>query len=139
MAKHLSKHEVGKIVNLILNWRGGKLTWNAICEAARPAVGKVPTRQSLTAHHEIAEAYKAAKADLKGGRRKMPHPSSLEAAANHIANLERQMKEQLEVIRRYKQQFTVWSYNAFTHGVNEQLLNTPLPEINRERSDGATR
>ena len=41
--------------------------------------------------------------------------------------------------RRYKQQFVIWQYNAYKHGMTEHQLNAQLTKIDRERSDGEKR
>jgi len=139
LAKHLNKRDIQSIVHLIRGWQEYKLTWPAICEAAEPLIGKLPTRQSLNAHEAILEAYKAKKDALKGKGPKRPRPASLQAAASRIGNLEAELEELKEQVRHYKQQFTIWQYNAYKHGVKESQLNQPLPKIDRERSDGQKR
>jgi len=32
------------------------------------------------------------------------------------------------------EQFVVWQYNAYKHGIKEHQLNAPLPRIDRERT-----
>lgn len=56
MAKHLDNRDINAIVNLIRGWQEPKLSWSAICEAAEPLVGKLPSRQSLNAHEAIVTA-----------------------------------------------------------------------------------
>ncbi len=139
MAKHLNKRDVEAIVNLIRGWSNNKLTWEAICHAAEPLVGKKPTRQSLSTHEAIVTAYKSAKASVKKGESRNTRPPSLKIAADRIMNLERQVAELKEQNREYKQLFAIWQYNAYKYGLREHQLNEALPKIDRERSDGAKR
>lgn len=139
MAKHLNKHDILAIVNLIRGWEEPKLTWSAICEEAEPLIGKLPTRQSLNAHEAITTAYQAKKDTLKGSVPKKPRPASLNAAASRIANLEAELAEVKEQNRKYKQMFIIWQYNAYKNGIKESQLNMPLPKIDRERSDNEKR
>ncbi|MEJ0764191.1 hypothetical protein WDU34_25310, partial [Klebsiella pneumoniae] len=120
-------------------WQETKLSWSAICEAAEPLVGKLPSRQSLNAHEAIVIAYQTKKEALKGLGPKNPRPASLNIAAARIVNLESEIKELKEENRRYKQQFVIWQYNAYKHGMTEHQLNAPLTKIDRERSDGEKR
>ena len=136
MAKHLNHRDVQAIVNLIHGWSGGKLTWDAICEAAEPLVGKKPTRQSLSSHEEISNAYKVVKKGLKNAGPQKRLPGSLKLAADRIAKLERELARMKEENRALKQKFVVWQYNAYKHGIKEYQINQSLPEIDRERSDG---
>ena len=138
LAKHLTDRDVAAIVNLIHGWGRRKLTWDAICDAAEPLVGKKPTRQSLTAHDAIATAYKVVKKGIKEHGPKDPRPISLKSAADRIAKLEREVEQLKEENRSYKQQFILWQYNAYKYGLKEHQLKEPLPRIDRERSDGLT-
>jgi len=139
LAKHLENKDILAIVNLIRGWPEEKLTWSAICKAAEPLVGKLPTRQSLNAHEAIVTAYQAKKEALKGRGTQKPRPASLNIAAARIANLESEIVELKEENRRYKQQFVIWQYNAYKHGMKEHQLNVSMPKIDRERSDGEKR
>lgn len=139
MAKHLENRDINAIVNLIRGWSGEKLTWLAICEAAESLVGKLPSRQSLNLHEAIVCAYQTKKEALKGRGQKKPRPASLGIAAARIANLESEIEELKEENRRYKQQFVIWQYNAYKHGMKEFQLNEQMPRIDRERSDGEKR
>ena len=138
MAKHLTPHDVVAIVDLIHGWEGSKLTWDAICDAAEPLVGKKPTRQSLTAHNAIATAYMVVKKGVKERGPRNPRPVSLKSASERIAKLEREIEQLKEENRAYKQQFVLWQYNAYKYGLKDHQLMEPLPKIDRERSDGRT-
>jgi hypothetical protein len=139
LAKHLDNKDIQAIVNLIRGWPNEKLTWPAICDAAEPMVGKLPTRQSLNTHEAIVTAYQIKKDALKGKGHKKPRPASLNIAADRIAKLASEIEELKEINRRYKQQFVIWQYNAYKHGMKEHQLNASLPKIDRERSDGEKR
>lgn len=139
MARHLNTRDVEAIVSLIQGWSSAKLTWDAICEAAEPLVGKKPTRQSLNSHKVIVLAYQVVKKELKDAGPKNPRPGSLKSAADRIAKLERERDQLKEENRAYKQQFIVWQYNAYKNGLKEYQLNAPLPQIDRERTDGEKR
>lgn len=139
MAKHLSRSDIQKVVNLIREWDEQKITWPAICEVVEPHIGRRPTRQTLNAHEAIVEAYQAKKAALKNEGVAKRRPASLTIAASRIANLEAEVRELKEQNRLYKQMFTVWQYNAYKRGLSESQLNEPLPRVDRERTDGQTR
>ena len=139
MAKDLNRQEIQAIVNLIRGWDEPKITWAAICEDVEPLVGKKPTRQSLSAHEAIKNAYQSKKDSIKGKAPAKPRPASLNAAASRIANLEAEVAELKEQNRKYKQMFVVWQYNAYKRGMTEDSLNAAMPKIDRERSDNAVR
>lgn len=139
MAKHLTKKDISSIVNLVRGWDEQRLTWDSICHAAEPLIGKLPTRQSLNAHEAILIAYKTKKDSLKGKTPRKPRPASLNAAASRIANLEAELAELKEQNRKFKEMFIVWQYNSYKHGMKESQLNMALPKIDRERSDNEKR
>lgn len=99
MAKHLDNKDIQAIVNLIRGWPNEKLTWPAICDAAEPMVGKLPTRQSLNTHEAIVTAYQIKKDALKGKGHKKPRPASLNIAADRIAKLASEIEELKEINR----------------------------------------
>ena len=136
MAKHLTNRDVEAILNIIHAHDVEKLTWEGICADAEAVVGKKPTRQSLSANELIKEAYKTKKASLKLRTPTKPKPSSLTAAADRIARLQSEneaLKRKNDVLL---EQFIVWQYNAYKHGLKEHHLNAALPRIDRERTDG---
>ncbi|MCG5498643.1 hypothetical protein LPW30_13040 [Ectothiorhodospira variabilis] len=139
LAKHLSSRDIEAIISLIHGWTDKKLTWDAICEAAEPLVGKRPTRQSLNAHDEITTAYKVVKKGLREDGPRRPRFGSLKIAADRVSKLERERDQLKEENRLYKQQFVIWQYNAYKYGLKEHQLNEPLPMIDRERDDGTKR
>ena len=135
MAKHLNKKDIEAIVNIIHAFDGSKLTWKWICKASEPKVGKKPTRQSLSANSLIKDAFDAKKAALKLKVPDKPRPSSLTAAADRIARLESELHAQKRKNSGLLEQFVVWQYNAYKHGLDESKLNAPLPRIDRERTE----
>ena len=135
MAKHLTKLDIEAILNIIYAHEDEKLTWEGVCEACTDVVGKRPTRQSLYANKAIREAYKAKKSSLKIKAPEKPKPSSLTAAADRIARLQSELYCVKKKNDALLEQFVVWQYNAYKHGVKEHQLNEPLPRIDRERTD----
>jgi hypothetical protein len=134
VARHLTKADVAVIVELIDGWSEDKFTWDLLCEACEPIVGKRPVRQSLQAHGHIKDAYTAKKKGLKNGVRK-PLPANLKAAAERISNLESKVLRLTLANNALMEQFVVWQYNAYKYGVTEERLNAPLPVIDRERTE----
>lgn len=135
MAKHLTTQDIESIINIIHAHDSGKLTWDGVCDASEPLVGKRPTRQSLSANKAIREAFRAKKAALKLKVPSKPKPSSLTVAADRISRLQ----SENEMLKRKNdallEQFVVWQYNAYKYGMREDQLNAPLPRIDRERSE----
>ena len=138
MAKHLKPDNVQYIVNLIREWRREKITWGAICLEVNTIFSSTTTRQTLFAHKPIREAFIAKKKGLKTGV-SLPVPSSLAYAAKRIARLQAEINELNMQNTALKELFVIWQYNAYKRGLKESDLHEPLPQINRERTDGETR
>ena len=96
MAKHLTQTDVEAILSIIYAWKEEKLTWEGICEASEPVIGKNPTRQSLNANKLIKEAYSSKKSMLKLHGPVIPKPSSQTIAGERIS---RQQSE-IESLKR---------------------------------------
>lgn len=135
MAKHLTKHDIQAIVNIILGFNEDKLTWEYVCDAAEKVVGKKPTRQSLYANKTIREAYTARKKGIKIKEPTKPKPSSLRVAADRITRLENEVEMLKNKNNALLEQFVRWQYNAYKFGIKEHQLNQPLPRIDREQTD----
>jgi hypothetical protein len=135
LAKHLTKNDVEAIINIIHGHNDDKLTWEGICDESEGVVGKKPTRQSLYSNKTIREAYKAKKSSLKIKGPLKPMPSSLTAAADRIARLESENETLKRKNDNLLEQFAVWQYNAYKHGLKEHQLNAMLPRIDRERTN----
>ncbi|RTR70088.1 hypothetical protein DY933_28765 [Pseudomonas aeruginosa] len=135
MAKRLTEGDISAIVETINGWKSPPLTWDRICMAVEPLVGKRPTRQSISSNAIIKIAYKKKSETLAREYIHRPSPSSLEVSAARIGQLE----EKLRVISARNQllleQFVIWQYNASKFGISERQLNEPLPRIDRERSE----
>jgi len=132
LAKHLTKRHIDYIVNLIRGWSDAKITWKQLCIEAKPLIGKLASRQSLQKHTEIYNAYIAKKKGLVHGGPIIKRPASLKVAAESLAKKDSIILELKEQVRGYKQQFTIWQYNAYKHGLTERQLNQPMPRIDRE-------
>lgn len=131
MAKHLTVQDVDKVIGILDGWQG-KLTWEGLCEAASKQVGKRPTRQSLNAHKRIKQAFLDKKERLKGNYQEIRTPPSLAIAGQRIKRLEEENARLKKENGRLLEQYLVWQYNAYRHGLTEDKLNALLPVIDRE-------
>lgn len=134
MAKHLNATDIQTILGVINSWKGSALTWEGICSAVAPFVGKRPTRQSLNSNDLVKLAYLERKKFLGKEVAKPPSPSSMSVAQARIERLEAELK--LIAVRNQQllERFVVWQYNATKYGLSFHQLNEPLPRIDRERS-----
>ncbi len=134
MAKHLTELDVEKILGAIDGWQS-KLTWDCLCDAVVNHIGKRPTRQSLNSNKRIKQAFLDKKSRLKGILQETTTPPSLAIAGQRIKRLEEENARLKAENTRLLEQYVVWQYNAYRHGLSEEKLSAPLPKIDRESSN----
>ena len=125
MAKHLNRSEIKAIKNIILTW-DGKITWSDLCESVYKNLNRTITRQSLSAHDEVVEAYRIKKSLSNLKKSGLKKPANLTIAAQQIINLKAENEMLKKQNNRYKEQFSYWQYNAYRHGLTMELLNRPF-------------
>jgi hypothetical protein len=131
LAKHLTDADIEKIIGVIDGW-SGKLGWESLCDAVAPAIGTRPTRQTLSAQKRVKAAFSDKKNRLKGGMAETKTPPSLAIAGQRIQRLEEENVRLKSENSRLLEQYVVWQYNAYRHGLTEDKLNEALSVIDRE-------
>lgn len=125
MAKHLNRSEIKAITHIILTW-DGKITWSDLCESVYNNLNRTITRQSLSAHDEVVEAYRSKKKLSNLKKSGLKKPANLTIAAQQIINLKAENEILKKQNNRYKEQFSYWQYNAYRHGLTMEQLNRPF-------------
>ncbi|HBX4003643.1 TPA: hypothetical protein MH027_24730 [Klebsiella variicola] len=125
MAKHLNRSEIKAIKHIILTW-DGKITWSDLCESVYKNLNRTITRQSLSAHDEVVEAYRIKKSLSNLKKSGLNKPANLTIAAQQIINLKAENEMLKKQNNRYKEQFSYWQYNAYRHGLTMEQLNRPF-------------
>lgn len=134
MAKHLTDRDIEKILGVLDGWQG-KLTWDGLCDACAIHIGKRPTRQSLNSHERIKQAFLGKKSRSAIESEGLKVPPSLAIAGQRIKRLEEENARLKNENSRLLEQYVIWQYNAYRHGLTEKKLNAPLPVIDREASN----
>ncbi len=130
MAKHLNQKDVDLIKGILDGWQG-KLSWNALVDEYMCRTGVLATRQKLSRSVQVANAFKDRKAQLSTGLPKVSTPQTLKQAGQRIERLTSQVNRLTKENERMLDQFRIWQYNAYKHGLNDDQLNEPLPRIDR--------
>ena len=125
MAKHLNRSEIKAVKHIILTW-DGKNTWSDLCESVYKNLNRTITRQSLSAHDEVVEAYRTKKNLSNLKKSGLKKPANLTIAAQQIINLKAGNEMLKKQNNRYKEQFSYWQYNAYRHGLTMGQLNRPF-------------
>ena len=136
MAKHLTEDEVNFVLSLIDNWdKNVKFTWNEICFRYEKGLKRVTTRQRLERNNRIKLAYIHKKRGITDEiSKEQKHPPSLKLAGQRIERLEAELRRIKNENSALLEQFKVWQYNAYIHGLSVSDLNKSLPSIDRESS-----
>jgi len=134
MAKHLTVKNIDVLVALIDAWEG-KLTWEGLCNEGSKVIGSRPTRQTLNAHERVKNAYLSRKARIKSGHISTKRPASLSIAEQRIRRLEGENNRLKEENERLLERFAKWQYNVYKHGMSKEMLDAPLPLIDRDSSE----
>ena len=130
----ITEENLEDIIMLIKTWEG-KLTWNLLCSKVSELLNiKIIERQSLANYPDIQEAFSKQKQKLKEKAKANPEPNvTMDYLQKQVKNLKAQVQRLEEINERYKQQFIVWQYNAYMHGMTQVTLNKPLIAVNRQR------
>jgi hypothetical protein len=135
-ARNLDDDSIEKIVHILDGWTD-KLTWELFIVKIEKVTHNVYTRQALDKHTRIKDAFTARKVALGGRDRKQFEIMSpeMQLALHRIARLEAENQRLGNENNQLLNQFVRWAYNAHSRGLDQAFLNTPIPPINRERSD----
>lgn len=124
----LSEADVNRIELMIRNWRSRKLTWELVVIACANELGIETTRKTLLTRDGIKAAMHLRKAELKAPSKAVRQFSDIDRANDRIARLTQRITELEKAQEVLINQFTRWAYNADIHGLNEDVLNRPIPK-----------
>jgi hypothetical protein len=132
-SRNLDDAAISEIVGIVDGCMG-PLTWQLLIEAIDQRTRVRYTRQALNNHERIKLAFSVRRETLKATRGPMrvdtatpEHAALLQVNARRDAEIERLKAENSRLL----EQFVRWAYNANNRGVCEEVLNRPLPAVNR--------
>ena len=133
-SRNLDDAAISEIVGIV-DGCTGPLTWQLLIEAIHERTRVRYTRQALNNHERIKLAFSVRRETLKATRGPMrvdtatpEHAALLQVNARRDAEIERLKAENASLL----EQFVRWSYNANNRGIGEEVLNRPLPAVNRD-------
>jgi len=127
----LSCLDVKRIEDLIKDWSGGKLTWENLVLACKNELGIETTRKTLLTRDSIKILMNLRKAELKAPSQFPRQYTDLDRANERIIRLTERVSELEKANEFMLEQFSRWAYNCHSHGINESILNQPIPKANR--------
>ncbi len=133
-SKRLTEKSIAQILQTLDSWRG-PLTWDLLLDAVEALLKHRYSRQALWMHESVRLAFGVHKA-LSAGQEKLQPRGSLGiiAAQERIISLEAKVARLEDENQKLKVQFIRWAHNAHKRGLDEAILNQPLPAIDREAS-----
>jgi len=133
-SRNLDDGAISEIVGIV-DGCTGPLSWNSLIEAIDERTRVRYTRQALNNHERIKLAFclrrktlKATRGLLRVDKATPEHAALLQVNARREAEIERLKAENARLL----EQFVRWSYNANNRGIGEEVLNRPLPAVNRD-------
>jgi hypothetical protein len=133
-SRNLDDASIGEIVGIV-DGCTGPLTWQLLIEAIDERTRVRYTRQALNNHERIKLAFavrrkalKAAGVPTRIATATPEHAALLQVNARRDAEIDRLKAENARLL----EQFVRWAYNANNRGVSEEVLNRPLPAVNRD-------
>lgn len=135
-SRNLDDAAIGEIVGILDGW-AGPLSWEVLIEAIEELMRVRYTRQALNNHERIKLAFSLRRETLKAigvPMRVSAKTPEVEAVLQINARLEAETDRLKAENTRLLEQFVRWSYNANNRGVREEVLNRPLPDVNRDSS-----
>lgn len=132
-SRNLDDAAISEIVGIFDRWTG-PLSWQTLIEAIEELTRVRYTRQALNNHARIKLAFSLRRESLKASgvparvnAKTLEVDALLQANARLKAEVSRLEAENTGLL----EQFVRWSYNANNRGVREEVLNRPLPDVNR--------
>ncbi|HEX6705320.1 MAG TPA: hypothetical protein VF169_11220 [Albitalea sp.] len=131
MTTHLTVEKIDTIVRVLDGW-DGPLTWNLLIESAAIRLGECPTRQALSEHTRVLKAFQRRKQELKSGRTPLRTGRvEIEKLLERLSRTEAENRRLDSENEDLLDQFRRWAYNAHISGITLEMLNAPLPKVDR--------
>jgi hypothetical protein len=132
----LQPADVSKVVVLLDTWpEDAPVTWDKLGARVEEMLGHRWTRQTLEANADIKVAYLGRKDVGRVQPPAKPRDPTEVVFNRRIATLEADMAKLRTTLATYEERFAVHQYNALARGISVQELETPLPDIDRRRTD----
>lgn len=131
-ARNVDDKVISEVLSALDGWTG-KLTWELLLDEVAARTRQRYTRQALSAHARLQQAFSARKKALSD------HPDkdndALTPEQQVIARLEAQVQRLEAENNNLLERFAVWAYNARTRGLDERFLSQPLPQVRRQQTN----
>ena len=132
--KNLTEEDIDIAIRLLDGWDiSSKLTWDHLITAIDFKTGKCYTRQALSKHRAIQNAYSATKNRLS--KKKLNNGTKTSLSADMLVERNERLEAENNRLKMENEalleQFVRWAYNAYQRGLTQDDLNKSLPPIDR--------
>lgn len=134
-AKNIDEQVIDQIISILDGW-SGKLSWELLIDAISGRIYSHYTRQALSKHARIKNAFAVRKKKLSGSDNQQHKIDSfspeLQLSMQRISRLEAEVERLKSENNNLLEQFFRWAYNAHTRGLDKDFLNQPLGRVHRD-------
>lgn len=128
--------DITEVILYILDSWKGKLTWDALIAAINASISTEYTRQALSGHNRIAEAFKLRKHGLAKEVGKLPSGDArINAHLESISRLKAENQRLTTEVNNYREMFIRWTFNAHKRNLTSTFLNTPMSPPERDTTE----
>jgi len=130
-SENLTDELIEVVVKILDGW-SGKLTWNKLIDEVELRTKNRYTRQALSKHQRIKDAYNLTKDRVSTTSKEYSNMSTEVAALiQKIKRLEAENDRLHFENEALLAQFAKWAYNAHSKGVTKEMLDKPLTPVDR--------
>lgn len=133
-ARNVDEIVVREVLSVLDGWTD-KLTWDSLITVVEQRTRQLYTRQTLSGHERIQQAFAVRKKALLGASGDADKPAEADSIEQQvIRRLEAQVQRLEAENSALLEKFVVWAYNARIRGLDEQFLSQALPRVHRQQT-----
>ncbi|MBV5322674.1 MAG: hypothetical protein JZU60_02430 [Ilumatobacteraceae bacterium] len=131
-ARVINDDVIEVVLHILDGWKG-KLTWDALIAAVKASISAEYTRQALSGHKRIADAFVLRKGGLAKEVGKKPSGDArINGYLETISRLKAENQRLTSELNNYREMFIRWTFNAQKKNLTSELLNRPMVAPNRD-------
>lgn len=134
-ARVIDDDVIGVVLHILDGWKG-KLTWDLLIAAVKASISADYTRQALSGHKRIADAFVLRKSGLAKDVGKLQFGDArITRYLETISRLKAENQRLAAEVNNYREMFIRWTFNAQKRNLTAEFLNTPMLQPNRDSTE----
>ena len=136
-ARVIDEDIIEVVLHILDTWKG-KLTWDLLIAAVKASISADYTRQALSGHKRISQAFVLRKKELAKEAGKLPSGDArINGYLETISRLKTENQRLAAEVNNYREQFIRWTLNAQKKNLTSEFLNSPmLPTLRDSTEEG---